>query len=96
MFAITERVAMNTPIQGTAADLIKLAMVKVDALLREGGFKTRMLLQVHDELVFEVKNEIIAAIVPEIKNIMENVCALDVPLVVEAKSGDNWKDMQKI
>jgi DNA polymerase-1 len=86
----TERVAMNTPIQGTAADLIKLAMVKVAALLREGTFKTRMLLQVHDELLFEVPKDEIATVTPLIIDAMQHALPLRVPILVEAGTGTNW------
>lgn len=86
----TERVAMNTPIQGTAADLIKLAMVKVDALLREGGFKTRMLLQVHDELLFEVPQDEVEKVKPLILDAMQHALPLRVPVLVETGTGQNW------
>ena len=86
----TERVAMNTPIQGTAADLIKLAMVKVDALLRDGGFKTRMLLQVHDELLFEVPLEEVEKVKPVILDAMQHALPLRVPVLVETGTGKNW------
>jgi DNA polymerase-1 len=86
----TERVAMNTPIQGTAADLIKLAMVKVDQLLREGGFKTRMLLQVHDELLFEVPQEEVEQVKPLIVDAMQHALPLRVPVLVETGTGANW------
>ncbi|MFZ4763343.1 MAG: DNA polymerase I [Roseimicrobium sp.] len=86
----TERVAMNTPIQGTAADLIKLAMVKVASLLREGGYQTRMLLQVHDELLFEVPVEELDLVRPLIIDAMEHAIPLRVPVLVETGTGKNW------
>ncbi len=86
----TERVAMNTPIQGTAADLIKLAMVRVDALLREHGFKARMLLQVHDELLFEVPVEEVEKLKPVILEAMQQALELRVPVLVETGTGKNW------
>jgi DNA polymerase-1 len=86
----TERVAMNTPIQGTAADLIKLAMVTVDRLLREGGYKTRMLLQVHDELLFEVPKDEVEKVRPLIVDAMQHALPLRVPVLVETGTGTNW------
>ena len=85
-----ERTAVNSPLQGTAADLIKLAMVRIDAAL--AGFQSRMLLQVHDELVFECPPEEVAAVSKLAKAEMEGVRRLDVPLVVDAGVGDNWRD----
>ncbi|QIF03364.1 DNA polymerase I [Roseimicrobium sp. ORNL1] len=86
----TERVAMNTPIQGTAADMIKLAMITVDRLLHEGGFKTRMLLQVHDELLFEVPNSEVEKVTPIIVESMQHALPLRVPVLVETGTGKNW------
>ncbi|MEI7024814.1 DNA polymerase I [Paenibacillus sp. y28] len=88
--SFAERTAMNTPIQGTAADIIKLAMVQMAARLSEEKLQSRMLLQVHDELVFEVPEEeldLMRRIVPEV---MENAIKLDVPLKVDASDGSNW------
>lgn len=88
--SFAERTAMNTPIQGTAADIIKLAMVQVDAVLAERGLKSRMLLQVHDELVFEVpadELELMKKLVPET---MEGALKLSVPLKADVSFGDNW------
>jgi DNA polymerase-1 len=81
---------MNTPIQGTAADLIKLAMVTVDRVLREGGFKTRMLLQVHDELLFEVPLDEVEKVKPLIVDAMQHALPLRVPVLVETGTGTNW------
>lgn len=91
-----ERTAINTPIQGSAADIIKLAMVEVDRQLREKGLKTKMLLQVHDELIFEVPEEELEVVIPLIRDCMENAVTLKVPLVVDMKKGVNWYDMDKI
>jgi len=85
-----ERIAINTPIQGTAADLIKKAMINIHSRLKTEGFKTRMLLQVHDELLFEVPEEEIGMIMPIIKREMEEVYTLDVPLKVDINFGKNW------
>jgi DNA polymerase I len=85
-----ERVAMNTPIQGTAADIIKLAMINVDQALKKGGYRAKIVLQVHDELLVECpleeKDEVQALIADK----MQNACALDVPLKVDIKSGGSW------
>jgi DNA polymerase I len=85
-----ERTAVNTPLQGTAADLIKLAMIRIHEHLR--GMQTRMLLQVHDELVFEAPPEEVEAVRAMVKSEMESVERLDVPLVVDVGVGDNWRD----
>jgi DNA polymerase-1 len=85
-----ERVAMNTPIQGTAADMIKLAMIRVDQTLRAGGLRTRMLLQVHDELLFETPPEELATAKALIAEAMRHALPLRVPVEVETGSGANW------
>ena len=87
-----ERTAINTPVQGTAADLIKLAMIRVDAAFREGGLNSAMLLSVHDEIVFEVPPEELAAVKVLVKEIMEGIWNLKVPLKVNLASGDNWAE----
>jgi DNA polymerase-1 len=87
-----ERTAVNTPLQGTAADLIKLAMIRIDRELREGGHRTAMLLQVHDELVFEAPSEEVGAVSAMVKREMENVYRLEVPLLVDVGQGENWRD----
>src|SRR5260370_2836189 len=89
-----ERTAVNTPLQGTAADLIKLAMIRIDAALKERNLKSRMTLQVHDELVFEVPDEEVETIESLVREQMEKVHALDVPLLVEIGTGPNWRDLQ--
>ncbi|MGD9233232.1 MAG: DNA polymerase I [Desulfobacterales bacterium] len=85
-----ERTAINTPVQGTAADLIKLAMIRVDAAFREGGLNSTMLLSVHDEIVFEVPPEELASVKVLVKEIMEGIWNLKVPLKVNLASGNNW------
>ena len=87
-----ERMAVNTPIQGTAADLIKKAMIRIHDRLRRESLKTRMLLQVHDELVFEVWEEELDRIVPLVRQEMEGVYDLAVPLKVDIKTGKNWDE----
>ena len=89
-----ERTAVNTPLQGTAADLIKLAMIRIDAALQERGLKSRMTLQVHDELVFEVPDQEVETMQSLVREQMEKVHALAVPLLVEIGIGPNWRDLQ--
>ncbi|NRP46618.1 MULTISPECIES: DNA polymerase I [unclassified Marinobacterium] len=86
-----ERTAINAPMQGTAADIIKRAMLAVDAWLTESGFDARMIMQVHDELVFEVAVDQVDAFNAEIKRLMESAAELSVPLLVEVGVGDNWE-----
>jgi len=90
--SFAERTAMNTPIQGSAADIIKKAMIDMDARLKEEGLKSKLLLQVHDELIFEAPKEeieILERIVPEV---MENAIELVVPLKVDFDYGYTWYD----
>jgi len=89
-----ERTAVNTPLQGTAADLIKLAMIRIDRELRERRLKSRMLLQVHDELVFEAPENEIEPLRALVRDAMENIYALKVPLLVDISVGKNWRDMR--
>ena len=88
--ALAERNAVNAPIQGTAADIIKLAMTAVDRRLREGGFRSRMVLQIHDELLLEVPQEEIAPVHDLLVREMEGVISLSVPLTVECHDGKTW------
>ena len=88
--SFAERTAVNTPLQGTAADLIKLAMIRIHKNLR--GMQAKMLLQVHDELVFEAPPEEVEAVRAMVKSEMESVERLEVPLVVDVGVGDNWRD----
>ena len=85
-----ERNAVNAPIQGSAADIIKIAMINIHRKLTSGNWKSKMLLQVHDELVFDVHNSELEKIQPMIKHEMENAFILDVPLDVEIGAGRNW------
>jgi DNA polymerase-1 len=89
-----ERMAINTPIQGTAADLIKMAMVKIAELIQGHGGEIRLLLQVHDELIFEIKTDKIEAYAPKIRNIMQEGLKLRVPILVDENSGDNWGELK--
>lgn len=85
-----ERAAINAPMQGTAADIIKRAMIAVDAWLVKDKPRVRMIMQVHDELVFEVHKDDVEAVTKQIHQLMENCTQLDVPLLVEVGSGENW------
>jgi len=92
--AEAERMAVNTPIQGTAADLIKKAMVQIHRTMEEERVRSRMLLQVHDELLFEIHEEERERLVPWLRDRMEQVHALRVPLKVDVKGGKNWGEMR--
>jgi len=89
-----ERTAMNTPMQGAAADLIKLAMIELDRRLPAEGFQSTMILQVHDELLFEGPEKEIPSLTRLAKEVMEGIYKLSVPLVAETKVGPNWRDMK--
>jgi len=89
-----ERTAVNTPLQGTAADLIKIAMIRIDDAIRERGLKSRMTLQVHDELVFEVPEVEIDVMRSLVREYMEKVHQLEVPLQVDMGVGPNWRDLE--
>ncbi len=89
-----ERTAVNTPLQGTAADLIKLAMITIDRRLSEEKLRTRMVLQVHDELLFEVPEDETQAVTSLVKESMENVVQLEVPIVADLAFGENWRDVK--
>jgi DNA polymerase-1 len=87
-----EREAINMPIQGTASDIVKIAMLKVDAALKKEGLQTQMIMQVHDELLFEAPKAEVKRASEIIKREMEAAAELDVPLIVEIGVGDNWMD----
>ncbi len=91
--AAGERMAINMPIQGTAADIVKIAMIRLDERLRAGGFRARPLLQVHDELLLEVPRDEVGRLVPVLRETMETALPLDVPLTVDIKVGDDWESM---
>ena len=91
-----ERMAINMPIQGTAADIIKIAMIRLPERLRSAGLRARMLLQVHDELVLEVPRGEVDAAVPILRSTMEEALELDVPLTVDVKVGDDWESMRPL
>ena len=91
-----ERTAVNSPIQGTAADIIKLAMLRCDQVIRENNLRAKMLLQVHDELIFEVSKEDALALSQLVRKCMEEAVSLNVPLKVDLKAGFNWQEMEQI
>jgi DNA polymerase I len=94
--SFNERAAINAPIQGSAADIIRRAMVRMEKALPEAGLNARMLLQVHDELIFEVPDAEVEATLPVVRSVMEGAAmpavALKVPLQVEARAADNWDE----
>ena len=95
LIAAAERQAINAPIQGTAADIIKLAMIKVQAGLHDISPKSKLLLQVHDELVVESPLDDVAKVSAYLKKTMEGVIALKVPIVVEVGEGKNWGETKE-
>jgi DNA polymerase I len=94
--AAAEREAINAPIQSTAADIMKIAMIRVDEALRQSKLATRMLLQVHDELIFEAPHAEVDAVVSLVCEQMENAHKLNVPLKVDVESGPNWEEMHDV
>ncbi len=94
LVAMAERMAINMPVQGTAADLMKLAMLAVDGWLKTSKWPAKMLLQVHDELVIECDEMAVDAVAKGVKEMMEGVASFDVPLVVEVEVGKNWGEMK--
>ena len=96
MRAFNERAAINAPIQGSAADIIRRAMVKMEGALEEAGLAAQMLLQVHDELIFEVAEDEVDATIKIVSTVMENApmpaLSLTVPLKVDARAADNWDE----
>jgi DNA polymerase-1 len=92
--AAAEREAINMPVQGTAADIMKVAMRRVYDALRQGGYRARLLLQVHDELVLEAPEEELTQVVPLVREQMSEAYELVVPLKVDVKVGQNWYEME--
>ena len=92
--SFAERTAMNTPIQGSAADIIKIAMINMNEQLQKAGLKAKMLLQIHDELIFEAPEEEIDQLRELVPKVMDSAVKLDVPLKVESKVGDTWYDLK--
>ncbi len=93
--AFGERTAANSPIQGSAADLIKIAMIRIADAFQERGLAARMLLQVHDELVFELPPDELATVQDVVRGEMENAARLSVPLVVDIGTGTNWMETKE-
>jgi DNA polymerase-1 len=91
-----ERQAVNTPIQGTASDLIKMAMVKISERIKKSGLKSKMILQIHDELVFDLPVKELDVLARIVKEEMEQVKKLDVPIKIDMKKGKNWLDMEAV
>jgi DNA polymerase-1 len=85
--------AVNTPLQGTAADVIKVSMIRIQNRMEELGLSSRMIMQVHDELVFEAPEDELQRAMPMIRNEMETVMNLSVPLKVSVHSGKNWAEV---
>ncbi len=92
--AAAEREATNAPMQGSAADLMKLAMVRIDRAIRERGLDAPMLLQIHDELIFEVDGARVGEVARLVKHEMEHAIELSVPIEVTLKTGANWYDVE--
>ena len=88
--AFGKRVAMNAPIQGSAADIMKIAMINVDRALRESGIDAKIVMQVHDELILEVKDGDVAKSKETLREQMEDAVKLSIPLTVDVTSGKNW------
>lgn len=95
LVAAGERMAINMPVQGTAADIMKMAMIEVQGWLKQSGWPAKMLLQVHDEIVIEVATDAVDKVAKGVKEIMENIFDLSVPLVADVEVGTNWGDMEK-
>ena len=90
--SFAERTAINSPIQGSAADILKVAMINLDHTLTAGKYKSKMLLQVHDEIVLDVPNEELAVMQTLVKKTMEEAISLSVPLLVDENNGKTWYD----
>jgi DNA polymerase-1 len=91
-----EREAINAPIQGTAADIMKIAMLHIPSALKDAGLHARMLLQVHDELVLEVPKEELEKTYKLVQSLMGSAYKLDIPLSTEARSGPSWGEMEPL
>ena len=94
--AAGERMAINMPIQGTAADIVKIAMIRLDEALRAGGFRSRLLLSVHDELLVEAPRDEVDRLIPVMRSTMEGALPLSVALTVDVKVGDSWEGMTPV
>jgi DNA polymerase-1 len=94
LIAQAERMAQNMPIQGTQADIVKMAMLSVDGWLKQSQLRAHILLQVHDELVLEVHKDDVPLVCKGLKEMMEGVATFEIPLEVEVKKGENWGEME--
>jgi DNA polymerase-1 len=94
MRGFAERTAINTPLQGTAADLIKLAMIALDRIMIERKLRSKMTLQVHDELLFDVVPEEAEELRALVKHEMEHVAEFSIPIVADVGLGENWRDIK--
>jgi DNA polymerase-1 len=94
--AFAERTAINTPIQGTAADIIKVAMIAIHRELAERGLEAKMIIQVHDELVFNAPKDELDKVAEIVKDRMEGVIKLKVPIVSRLEAGENWLELERI
>jgi DNA polymerase-1 len=94
--ARAEREAINSPIQGTAADILKIAMIRMPDAIKEAGLSAKMLLQVHDELVLECPQKELLATARVVQDTMENAFTLSIPLTTDARWGHNWGEMKPI
>ncbi|NQV90433.1 DNA polymerase I [Candidatus Uhrbacteria bacterium] len=94
LVASAERMAINMPVQGTAADIMKMAMLRVDGWLQTSKWPAKMLLQVHDEILLEVDKEAVVPVVQGVREMMESVANFDVPLVVDVETGTNWGELK--
>ncbi|MBP9987551.1 MAG: DNA polymerase I, partial [Bacteroidales bacterium] len=88
--SLAERNAVNAPIQGGSADIIKMAMIAINRRMKEEGFRSRMVLQIHDELLFDTYNDEKEALMELVKKEMQEICQLSVPLIVDCNAGENW------
>ena len=89
-----KRAALNAPVQGSAADLIKTAMLEISSFLQKGGYKTKMVLQIHDELIFAGPKEELESLQPALSELMTKALTLSVPLTVEGKIAKSWYDLK--
>lgn len=96
MRSFAERAAINAPLQGSNADIVKLAMINLEKVFKEKNLKTKMILQVHDELIFEAPKDEIDIVTPIIKREMQNVFSLKVPMIVDVKVGKSWGEMKHL
>jgi len=96
MRSFAERAAINAPLQSSNSDIIKIAMIRLSKILKEKEFKTSIILQVHDELIFEAPNDELSGVTPIIKKEMQNVISLKVPLIVDIRSGNSWGEMEDV